>query len=73
MSKSKYKERQMDRTKQVTKTFYNVPMHIMNDVRIVKEVKLTLYQTGEIAISFEEYNRILDEIHREWMKKRRKG
>lgn len=61
----------MDRTKKITKTFHNIPMNIMNTVKVIKEVRLTLYETGEVSISFEEYNRVLNEAHEEWMRKSR--
>lgn len=64
-----------DKGIRVYQTLQNVQMHILGEVRTISEVKVSYTRDGRgnvsRCISFEEWNRISDEIHRQLRAKRR--
>jgi len=64
-----------DRTVRVYQTLKDVKMEILGEVRVIPEVRVSyvMDDNGKVSrcISFEEYNRIADEIHRMLRAKRR--
>jgi hypothetical protein len=62
----------IDPKKRITKKFENCNMFILGEVRKIPEVTLSLIpQDGRWCMSFDEYNRIANDIH-EQLRHRRK-
>ena len=64
-----------DRSSRVYQTLKDVEMFVLGAVRVIPEVKVsyTLNAKGgtDMNISFQEYNRIADDVHRMLRNKRR--
>jgi len=60
----------MHRNKSTKKKFKDVKMDILGKVRKVDEIELTLNIDGTVSLSFDEYNRISNEIHMRLRRKR---
>jgi len=51
----------MKPTKPTLVRWQDVKMHVRGIIKVVSEVEVTVYPDGKIAMSFEEYNRILED------------
>jgi hypothetical protein len=64
-----------DKSIRVYQTLKDVKMDILGEIRVIPEVRVSYVMDGNGAvsrcISFEEYNRIADDIHRMLRAKRR--
>lgn len=64
-----------DKSIRVYQTLKNVEMDILGEIRLIPEVRVSYVRDGNgkvsRCISFEEWNRIADDIHRELRAKRK--
>jgi len=64
-----------DRSERFYRTLKDVEMHILGEVRVIPEVKVSYTKDANgnynRCISFQEYNRIADEVHRMLRSRRR--
>lgn len=64
--------KEIDPRNRIYKTFKNLRIEILGEIRTIPEVKLTLVpMEGKWSMSFDEYNRIANDIHLELKKKRK--
>ncbi len=61
----------MQREQFVKKKFKDVEMDILGKVRLIPELELTLNADGTVTMSFDEYNRIANDIHMKLRTQRR--
>ena len=60
-----------DKTVRTHQTLKDVKMNILGDVRTIAEVKVSYDVDGRMYLSFDEHNRIADEIHQALRRQRR--
>ena len=60
-----------DKTLRVFHTLKDVKMNILGDVRTIPEVRVSYDVDGHMYLSFDEHNRIADDIHQQLRKQRR--
>ena len=60
-----------DKTVRTHQTLKDVKMNILGDVRTIAEVKVSYDVDGRMYLSFDEHNRIADEIHQTLRRQRR--